>query len=470
VNFIFISSDTLRRDHLGCYGNAWISTPHIDAFAAQALRFLNAYAASFPTVPNRRDVLTGRYTASYTGWAPLRSNEVVLPQALKSGGFESMMVCDTPHILANGYNFDRGFDGWEWIRGQESDRWRTSPEAPRHPCDPVKLRNPDMLATHHRRNVAWWHHEADCFVARTMATACSWLEENYGRERFFLYVDTFDPHEPWDPPDWYVQMYDPDYNGQVVDYPCYAYADFLTEAELKHARALYAAEVTLVDRWIGRLLDKIADLGLLKDTVVILTTDHGFLHGEHGIMGKGLIDEQGFANIPLYEEISHIPLIVHYPGAGPGVRKAMVQPMDIMATILDIARIEMPDTVHGRSFAGVLRGEGDRLRDFAVTSPYLGVASGAATVTCGKWSAIIWSAPEQQAAPDKAVDGFAKAQRTAADAAGDMLFDLGSDPGQQHDIAAAHPQVLADLRARAVGFWAEVGTDEALLARWRACR
>ena len=467
MNFIFINSDTLRRDHLGCYGNRWISTPHIDAFAARGLRFLNAYAASFPTVPNRRDVLTGRFTASYTGWAPLGANEVVLPEVLRKSGYVSMMVCDTPHILAEGYNYDRGFDGWEWIRGQESDRWRTSPAAPGHPCDPAKLRHPAMLAARHRRNTAWWRYEADCFVARTMSTACTWLEENYRQDRFFLYVDTFDPHEPWDPPDWYVRMYDPGYDGQVVDYPCYANANFMSGAELKHARALYAGEVTLVDRWIGRVLEKIADLGLMENTVVMLTTDHGFLHGEHEIMGKGLIDERGFTNIPLYEEISHIPLVVHCPGAKAGTRAAVVQPMDIMPTILDLAGAQMPPTVHGKSFAGVLQGEGDRHREFAVTSPYLGVASGAATVTRGKWSAIIWCTPQAQPTPDKAVDGFAKAQKTGVLQPVDMLFDLEADPGQRHDLAARQPGIVADLRARAVAFWAEIGTDKAILARWR---
>jgi len=466
VNFIFINSDTLRRDHLGCYGNDWISTPHIDAFAEQALLFLNAYAASFPTVPNRRDVLTGRYTASYTPWAPLSADEVVLPQVLKERGYVSMMVCDTPHILANSYGYQRGFDGWEWIRGQESDGWKTSPEAPAHHCDPSKLRNPAMLAGRHRRNSAWWRYEADHFVARTMATACTWLEENYRRDGFFLYVDTFDPHEPWDPPQWYVDMYDPGYEGEVIDYPRYAYADFMTEAELKHTRALYAGEVTLVDRWIGRLLEKIADLGLLADTVVMLTTDHGFLHGEHGIMGKSLIGKGGLTNIPLYEEINHIPLIVHYPGAGAGTREAVVQPLDIMPTILELAGADIPATVHGRSYAGVLRGEGDHHRDFAVTSPYLGAAAGAATVTSGRWSAILWCTPKEQEVPDRAVDGFEKPQAMVLEPV-DRLFDLESDPTQQHDVAGEHPEVVADLRARAVAFWQEVGTDESILSRWR---
>jgi len=466
MNFIIVISDTLRRDHLGCYGNEWISTPHIDDFAAKSLLFLNAYSASFPTVPHRRDVLTGRYTASYTGWAPLSAEEVVLPQALRDGDYVSMMVCDTPHILENGYYYDRGFDGFEWIRGQESDRWKTWPPAPEHACDPRKIRNPAMLQARHRRNAAWWRHEADCCVARTMGTACDWLEDNHRWDGFLLYVDTFDPHEPWDPPPWYVEMYDPDYDGEVVDYPLYSYTDFLTDAELKHARALYAGEVTLVDRWVGRLLEKIEDLGLLEDTVVMLTTDHGFLHGEHGIIGKSLIGEGNMAYVPLYEEISHIPLIVSYPGAEPEAKAALVQPMDFMPTILDLAGVEVPATVHGESFAAVLRGGADEHRDFSVSSPHLDAETCAASVRCGQWSGTFWSRPKgEESTADKAVDGFAKTAGLEVDRQ-NMLFDVEKDPRQQNNLADRHPDVLADLREKAVAFWRSVGTAPEILERW----
>ncbi|KPK66220.1 MAG: hypothetical protein AMK73_00705 [Planctomycetes bacterium SM23_32] len=466
MNFVVIISDTLRRDHLGCYGNEWISTPHIDGFAAESLLFENAYCGSFPTVPHRRDVLTGRFTASYTPWAPLSADEVVLPDVLRERGYVSMMVCDCPHILENGYHYDRGFDGFEWIRGQETDRWRTAPEAPPDPCDPAKLRNPEGMRRRHRRNVAWRRYESDTFVARTMTEACRWLERNRRRERFLLYVDTFDPHEPWDAPQWYVDMYDPGYEGEAVDYPQYAPTDFLTAEELRHARALYAAEVTLVDRWVGRLLEKVGDLGLLDDTMVLFTTDHGFLHGEHGIIGKSLISPERFAYVPLYEEVNHIPLIVHFPGADAGVRRAVVQPMDFMPTVVELACATMPETVHGRSFAGVLRGEGDEHREFAVSSPYIGGESAPATVTSGRWSAVFWSAPrEGEGIVDRAVDGLAKAQ-SAAEERHDALFDLRADPGQEEDVAAGHPDVMAELRARLVAFWREVGADADAVRRW----
>jgi hypothetical protein len=298
-----------------------------------------------------------------------------------------------------------------------------------------------------------------------MTEACRWLEKCYRREKFFLYVDTFDPHEPWDAPEWYVEMYDPGYEGQVVRYPQYALADFLTPAELKHVRALYAAEVTLVDRWVGRLLEKIDDLGLLTDTMVLLTTDHGFLHGEHGIMGKSLISEDVVRYVPLYEEISHIPLIIHAPGCPAGGRDAVVQPMDFMPTLLEMAGVATPDTVHGRSFAKVLRSRRDGHRDFAVSCPYMGGESVPCTVTAGTWSGVFWSAPEEGQFVDRAVDGLAKVQAGGAGGE-DMLFDLARDAGQQQDVAGEHPEVMADLHGKLVEFCRQIGCDPKTQGRW----
>jgi len=468
MNFIIIVSDTLRRDHLGCYGNDWISTPHIDAFADRSIVFDRAYSASFPTVPHRRDLLTGRLTATYTPWAPLSADEVVLAEVLGDAGYTSMMACDCPHILENGYHYDRGFDGFEWIRGQESDRWKTHPEAPEHPCDPAKIRNPGRLAKLHRRNVAGWRYEADTFVARTMATAARWLEDNYRRDRFFLYVDTFDPHEPWDAPQWYVDMYDPGYTGQVVDYPRYATTEYLTRSELKHCRALYAAEVTLVDRWVGMLLQKVQDLGLLQDTLVLVTTDHGFLHGEHGIMGKSLISEDSFSYIPLYEEINHIPFILSYPGAGAGHTSALVQPLDVMPTFIELAGAVDPGTMHGASFADLLRGGTSDHRAFTVSTPYLRSETCPVTVVKDQWAGVLYPKRGLETGLiDRAVDGYEKVQDPSIDTVNDLLFDLVDDPGQSTDVAGQHPDVVAEMRDLLIGRLVEVGTDNQIVDRWR---
>ncbi|MCL5283667.1 MAG: sulfatase-like hydrolase/transferase [Armatimonadetes bacterium] len=449
MNFIVIVSDTLRRGFLGCYGGTEADTRHIDAFASRSLVFDRAYSASFPTVPHRRDVMTGRYTFTYTPWAPLTQQEPVLSNMLRKAGYTSMMIADNPHILENGYHFDRGFDAFEWVRGQESDRWKLSPKSLSYPCDPSKLRQPHSLTASHHRLSTQWRYEEDRFVARTMSTACCWLEDNRELDRFFLYVDAFDPHEPWDPPQWLVDKFDPNYHGDVVDYPRYEYVDeFLTPEELKHCRALYTAEVTLVDRWVGRLLEKIEDLGLLENTLVLLTSDHGFLHGEHGIIGKSLIQPSGFRYIPLYEEINHIPWIIHYPNVKFRRTSAIVQPPDILPTLLDFADLKPTDPVDGVSFRPVIEGE-DTARSYAVASPYAlegGAASAQATVTFDRWSAVLSGRlPGQVRESDAAVDGSEKRLGGTAHS-NDLLFDLTADPGQQQNLAEQHPDVLDHAR------------------------
>ena len=152
-----IVSDTFRRDNLGCYGDNWISTPNIDCFAEEAIIFDNAYVGSFPTVPHRHDLVTGRYTFTYSEWAPLPQDETVLAGELGGAGYVTMMIADCPHILENGFHFDRGFDGWEWIRGQESDRWRTAPAEPEYFCPREKLRYGGV--PRHQRSISWWRYE-----------------------------------------------------------------------------------------------------------------------------------------------------------------------------------------------------------------------------------------------------------------------------------------------------------------------
>ena len=486
MRFILIISDTLRADHLGCYGNKWISTPHIDAFARESVVFENSYCASFPTVLNRRDLLTGCYTFTYTPWAPMRQEELVLPEMLREAGFVSMMCTDNPHILENGYHFDKGFDGFEWIRGQESDRWKTSPSEISYRCDPSKIRGGTHYL-HHRRNASDWQYESDTFTARTMSAAMRWLEKNSKLEEFFLYVDAFDPHEPWDAPQWYVDRYDPNYSGDIVDYPRYDYASYLSKEELRHCRALYAAEVTLIDRWVGQLLQKIKDLGLDDNTTVIFTSDHGFLLGEHGIIGKTIIGEDDLQYIPLYEEINHVPLIVKMPSCKPRRNKALVQPPDVTATIVDLSGAPNPGTMDGTSFAGVLRGEAETHRDFAVSSPsIMGGGSGEASATVIKegWAGVISGKPIpiEPGYVDRAVDGVSKrfrgrkrpkatiekvkSFRGETRSRSDLLFRLTDDPEQQKDLAENRPDKLEELRNDFVGLLREVETDERLVEPW----
>ena len=504
MNFIIIVSDTLRRDHLGLYGNDRIRTPYLDRFAERCIVFDRAYTGSFPTIPHRTDVMTGRYSFTYTDWAPLQRDITVLSQALGAAGYLTYMIVDTPHMIRDGFHFDRGFSGWQWIRGQEGDRYLTAPAELEMPCSPEKLRETTRTVSQYLRNTSLRQHEEDYFAPMTMRTAEHWLERNYKQQPFFLYVDTFDPHEPWDPPQYYTDMYDPGYEGEQVTYPIYGPATYLTEAELKHMRALYAGEVTMVDRAVGRLLQKVEDLGLLDDTCVIFTTDHGFCHGEHELMGKSIIREGFSAHVPMWEEIARIPLLVRVPacregasdpsarpatsprsplplGEG-GVRvrapglaqgqrsEAIVQPADITATIYDLAGVEPPASVQGRSFLPIVRGKAKKLRDFAVSSGSIIHGPRArrwSTLTTPEWSFHYAGSELDQARPAVAatVDSVARYEKAELGGSGEpMLFHLTDDPGEKRNLYPRRRALAQKLLTQYVEFLRSLGTKEDYIA------
>jgi len=473
MNVIVIVSDTFRRDFLGCYGNNWIHTENIDRFAKDAVVFDKAYAASFPTVPNRLDVFTGKFTFTYRDWAPLPQDEVVLAEVLNKAGYTTMLIADTPHILEDGYNFQRGFYGWQWIRGQEGDRYVADPIEIKFPCDPKKLRNPYDAVVHYLKNVSQRKSEEDYFVAQTMTEAMKWLEKNYKHKKFFLYVDTFDPHEPWDPPKWYVDMYDPGYQGEEVIYPRYGPAKYLTQPELTHMRALYAGEVTLVDRWVGKLLGKIEDLGLFDNTAIIFTTDHGFYHGEHNLTGKSIIlEEEHYHGLaPLYEEVSHIPLIVRLPNAKRGWRcDAFVQPPDLMPTILELTEAEDPETMQGKSFLPIIKREIGSIRDFTVTSPaiiYGPIAGQRITVTTDEWSLIYAGNLEEvrQPAITRIVDGIPREQHLVGEVKSE-LYNLKKDPEQKNNLIEECKDIARELHSKLLSFLKSINTKEDYLKYW----
>ncbi len=475
MNIILVISDTFRRDHLGCYGNRWIKTPNIDRLAAESVVFDRAYAASFPTVPNRKDVVTGKYTFTYTDWGPLASDEVVLADSLRGAGYVTMLICDTPHILKDGYNFDRGYDGWIWVRGQENDRYSTDPIEVKFPCDPGKLRSPETTMVQYLRNTSEMKSESDHFVARTMAESAKWLEKNWKHDKFFLCVDTFDPHEPWDPPKKYVDLYDPGYSGEEVTYPAYGPCDYLTPAELKHARALYAGEATMVDHWVGCLLKKVRKLGLWDKTAVIFTTDHGFYHGEHGLIGKSIITETAHGLAPLYSEVASIPLMIKMPGVKPTRCDSLVQPPDFAPTILEIGEAKTPSAMQGKSLIPLVHGETPSWRDIAVSSPSIihGPVAGQRIsvinkdwyfIYCGQVNDALRDLPPQQ--ETKIVDGFRRLQKIMGEAPRNELYNLPRDPNQQFNVYSKNKDVAETLHRKLVSFLKSVGTKAEILKYW----
>jgi arylsulfatase A-like enzyme len=509
MNIVFFMSDSFRYDNLSCYGPAVTQTPRLDGFATQAHVFENAYLGSFPTVPNRLDIASGRFSCIEYQWQPLPAEVLTLQQILTAAGTTTQLISDTPHIFSDGFNYDRGWSGWEWIRGQGTDRWKTHPREVALPSSPHKLRNVERIKAHYR-NTAWWTSEEDRFVARTVRAACDWLEGQQGSaDPFFLCVDTFDPHEPWDAPQPYVDLYDPGYEGENPNYPLNGFHDeIMSERELRHVQAEYRAEATMVDTWFGVLLDKLDELGLSETTAVIFTADHGYLFGEHGIIGKSLSPEKRglgpkFEATRMYNDIRRTPLLIHLPGQRlPERHAALVQSPDLMPTFLELGGLVTteraqgkshiqalhcdvfytqnwefdPARLHGRSLVPLLHGAPDRHRDLAVSSNTLvghspQIAKSAILTEDGWCLHYAGSYPEAgSAGADMGLGGAGKLLNLAIARAPTepALFYLPDDPAEEHDVIDGNEALAREIHARYVAWLEELGTPEIHLAGRRS--
>jgi arylsulfatase A-like enzyme len=471
LNVVVIMTDTLRPDHIAAAGNTadspqewearkrledargdaeaaltlplsqrergqaapWIDTREMDRFARDAAVFTRARAGSFPTVPCRTDCYTGRTIFPVRGWSPLPLDGPCLAQALLREGYRTQLIYDPPMLQRSGFGFDRGFQGVRWIRGQTSDGFVVDPTLPvTLDGPPEKWRGKGTAWLQHRRNSHYWHSELDHFGPRTLFTGEQWLEKNYKNGPFFLWIDTWDPHEPWDAPQYYVDKYDPGYTGLVVNQPEYSPGDCLTLEEWRHVRALFAAEVTMVDRALGRFYAKLDDLGLRENTLVIHLSDHGHFLGEHDIQGKPTSGP-----LQIYEELGRITLMVRHPdGRGAGTHStALAQPVDVFATVLDAAGVA-PDApirqgMDGRSLLpamGAAPGSsGSALRDVSYTSrhPFLQRRPTPVTISTADYSYIYWP---------------------GGDGTRSELYHLPSDPRQTRNVIGEQRQLAAELR------------------------
>jgi len=370
-----IVSDTLRTAHLGCYGNSRIRTPNIDAFAERAMRFTRAYPESLPTIPVRRALHTGRRAYPFRDYRPVKWDIVYLPgwqamdnaedtlaENLADAGYQTGFVTDTLPYFAPGFNFQRGFWQWEFIRGQQQDRWRSPFAVSRDRLgrygDPDELgKNPHALVPMHLANTAHVEDERDTSTARTFRWAMDFLEDNQGGQPFYLLVDCFDPHEPWEAPEEYYRLYGArECGGRRIVHCGYGPADRFgyTDEEIAYVEAQYCGLTTLVDTWFGKLIDKLDALGLSENTAVFFISDHGtnFCDNPRNVIGKP-------ANA-MYPGVVHLPLLVRLPderNAG-RVEGALVYNMDLTASLYDLAGLHSDQGIDGQSLMPLLTGEG----------------------------------------------------------------------------------------------------------------
>jgi arylsulfatase A-like enzyme len=437
MNLVLICTDTFRWDYLGCYGNEWVETPNLDALARESALFEQAFAEGLPTLPARRVLVTGRrivpmeYHAQHSdkvnlpGWHPLYFEDVTLAEHLYDQDYATCMVTDVYHMMKPGKNFHRGMEYWYWVRGVEDDRynwrdldrikdvwprvtsWNGGPQDPRH-----------WLVQHINGRVQW-EDEGDTFSGRVMTQAMDWVEGYPADRPFFMWIDMFDPHEPWDPPLEYGRKYHKDFDPYKSAFPP-STRERMSDEEFELIKAGYAGECTLVDAWIGRFIDKLEQQDLLDDTIIVFTSDHGGMMGEQGEIHKS-------AN-RLRNQVTQVPLIIRHPdGEAAGTRVGgFVQHQDVMPTVLSMMGEEIPERCNGTNI-WPLAVEG---RDSEVEQ----------IITAFGWHASVRNSRWNYVAPWTEVpEGGPHYARVE-------LYDLQADPEELVNVIDEHPEVAAEMQ------------------------
>ena len=263
--------------------------------------------------------------------------------------------------------------------------------------------------------------EEDYSCARVFRKATEWLDDNASSKPFFLWVEAFDPHEPWDPPKRFADLYCPDYNGLDFILPGEAGQNASPE-EIERIKALYMGEVTFVDEWVGRFLSKIEEMHLKEDTLILVLSDHGTQVQDHGGFGKGA------TNLRTY--ITQIVWQMRLPGqAQPRQINALVQTHDVMPTLLDILGVPY-SRAEGKSVMPLVENKTDVHREPIVigwAQSSAGNARAYVSVRNSQWNYFTAVHERQQ----------------------DTLFNLEEDPGENENVGENHPGVVKELKAHA---------------------
>ena len=397
---VFVLFDSLNRLALGAYGGTAVETPNFDRFSRKAVTFDKHYVGSLPCMPARRDMHTGRLNFMHRNWGPLEPFDESFARILSENSVYTHLVSDHLHYFENGgWGYANAFDSWDFVRGQEYDslqalarppieRYKELYDERHYPVHKLPEKgsitrgNSDKTAMKRMRGAITREaltSEEDFPTAKCFDKAFEFLENNRDVGDWFLQLECFDPHEPFVAPERFRKAYDTGYNGKILDWPLYEKNSNSPE-EIAAIRGNYAALVAMCDEYFGRLLDYFDKHDLWKDTVLLLSTDHGFLLSEHDWWAKN--------RMPYYEEISHIPLMAWHPDhaeRGGDRRRSLTQTVDLMPTFLEIHGCDIPATATGRSILPLL-GEDAAGHDSVI----FGMFGGPAGVTDGTYAYYLY--------------------------------------------------------------------------------
>jgi arylsulfatase A-like enzyme len=337
ISFLF---DSLNRNLLPPYGGDWVHAPNFARLAARAVTFDCCYVGSMPCMPARRELHTGRYNFLHCSWGPMEPFDDSAPELLKQHGVHTHLVSDHYHYWEDGggATYHHRYSTWEGFRGQEGDAWKgelTDPQAP--PALGSRAWTPKWRQDWVNRP----HMEPSQHPqTRTFDAGLAFIEANHDHENWLLQIESFDPHEPFFAPEDYHDLYPENYEGPHFDWPDYTRVAETLE-QVAHLRRRYAALVSMCDASLGRVLDRMDELDLWGDTMLLVHTDHGYLLGEHGWWAKN--------DPPFYDEVARIPLLAWDPRSGVSGerRQSLVQTIDVAPTLLELFDVERPPDMQG---------------------------------------------------------------------------------------------------------------------------
>lgn len=341
---VVVMLDSLRPDFIKALSDKKISTPNIDKLILEGVTFTNAYAEYPITMPSRTAFLSGCYTFTNRPWCPMRSYDIHIAEHLQAAGYTTAAISDSAPFQKE--SCGKGFQEFEFLPVGKCHPPVESHYVPKtvDAYFPPNKRQEVFFLTNTlaNRKYAYDKYGKAC-PDLLFDRAVDWLE-NKGKqkEKFFLWIDSFEPHEPWCPETPYDKMYQPDYQGRYIPMPVGPESTWMSEEELQHVRDLYKGDITNTDRQVGKIVKCLTELGIIDDTLLIILSDHGEPFGEHGTIRKFLV--------PVYDELAKIVWIMHCPSRLPMGKRinALVDNTDFAPTLFDLLGLPYPKDPKGR--------------------------------------------------------------------------------------------------------------------------